>query len=658
MSFSLTLASREHYGSRIVDGLMTVASILQTAYRNPEWKLSSSEIFGEIQIELRLLAKCVPLSAVYGCELLRRYVFLDAPMTVYGLDRLDRANANFLPLFTPDPFDAGGDDGASDGMCHKVLEEKMARATGDCGGVDFNDIASIMDQMKGGSATTQPRDETPHNMAVFSLTILQRIVTTEACPLGPAAVVRLVTFYDDNLTLWAGGELLGYALSTGAGIGKFGWQANREQFRRFVAIPHAVSVLAKEIAQSGDRHRYIQTAMASLTPQDWAEIDADDIAQVFVQYAFSVFDGRIQSFLRECEEPETPPENANLGVEARESSRDSWVPSSPYGGHPRDAPEGTAKWIPYTTRILCNLLLACPSIMLRFCFDDAAYFDLVERMVVAHYQTSPGPGSTNHDLPPHLCVTRMTAYLKAIQYSPFGTFLMRRFHEYDERYRKRTLDRLGGDPVDFQSYWPAAHLMAVLQYIVNKWMQLSNAQKAGYRWETLDSDTQQKFANGGLSPTAPYRSGAATSTASGLPDPATGLPPITVSREARSAPASVPSGGARGPGRSSAPAKAGANTAATPASKSGAAAPLDINADQAADPTKNAETRALQFDAVQLPQCSGCAKHDGFGTVLHVCSACRAVQYCGSDCQTRMWPQHKENCKRLSNERRRQAKGS
>ena len=52
----------------------------------------------KVQSTFRTCARLVPLSALDASDRLRRLVFVEAPYTLWGMDRLDRAMVDTLPF--------------------------------------------------------------------------------------------------------------------------------------------------------------------------------------------------------------------------------------------------------------------------------------------------------------------------------------------------------------------------------------------------------------------------------------------------------------------------------------------------------------------------------------------------------------------------------
>ena len=99
---------------------------------------------------------------------------------------------------------------------------------------------------------------------------------------------RVLKFYDWTVGPWAGGEFLGLVLCAAAGVPKYGLPDSQEQFFRLVGRPGAVSALAREITDDGDRHCMIQEKLALLTPLQWGSVpNANEVRTVIFQVSSS-----------------------------------------------------------------------------------------------------------------------------------------------------------------------------------------------------------------------------------------------------------------------------------------------------------------------------------------------------------------------------------
>jgi hypothetical protein len=120
-------------------------------------------------------------------------------------------------------------------------------------------------------------------------------------------------------------------------------------------------------------------------------------------------------------------------------------------------------------------------------------------------------------------------------------------------------------------------------------------------------------------------------------------------------PASSSSGRSqRGEGRSS-----NTNTAVMPSSRDSAGGGGNkdsrgeegeaIYADDAATAARRVDedSSSSSSSGNQVRRCAECGKEGGRGCMLHSCSGCSVVLYCGRECQTRHWKTHKAFCRVL-----------
>ena len=286
--------SDEHiaaYGKRLVQYVATVAAISRAGYVDKSWDIQD---MCSLQAELRECAKCVPLKAVYTCDELKALVFMDAPWTVFGMDRLDREGVSHLAFGTTDPCDGDDVDGPHD--LDEYIREKTARATGD--GCGLQELMFVQRMMGGKGPDARPQDMTPHHVCAFSISILQRIVLSENKEIAFEQSVfdRIIQLSLDERGSWAGGEFLGSALCLAAGVGKYGVPDNPERWDRFHVRDGALAALAAEIHQSGDVHANIQRRLATIPAAQYKTKCVQDIYGVLVNYALRCMDKHLTSF--------------------------------------------------------------------------------------------------------------------------------------------------------------------------------------------------------------------------------------------------------------------------------------------------------------------------------------------------------------------------
>jgi hypothetical protein len=192
-------------GEDLVEALEVVAAVLRASYTDPAWNLDDTGSY-LIQKEFRMFGKCVPLCMVENCDALKRLVFMEEPWSVFGLDRLDFIGVESIDFGVKDPFETKDHE-------DDVFREKLARSTGG-ETIGLNEIEKVAELVRGPNPRKQRRDMTPHHMCSFSMTVIQRLARTHDSPLHKAAIERVVEFYDSEISLWAGGEFIGYAMTT------------------------------------------------------------------------------------------------------------------------------------------------------------------------------------------------------------------------------------------------------------------------------------------------------------------------------------------------------------------------------------------------------------------------------------------------------------
>ena len=292
------------FGTAMAIAIHTVLAVLSMPYlHRKRWGEGSMENFDftNAQVRLRLLARCIPLSAVEHSIELKQLVFFESPWSMWGWDRLDRAGVFELPSEANDPCDADDVNSAFDA----VFKEGVARQPdGSDTGMSMSlDMLKLVKETISGKAPDSPeRDMAPHHVCgAFCVSILERLLVSDRSPLAEAAMDRVLGWQQTNLGNWAGGEFLAFAVKRAAGLPGSGCRADKQRQARFLMRPGAVAALAVELTQADsertgdDSHKPIKDALSGISPAEWAVKAPKDIAQLLAQYVVPAMDGALIS---------------------------------------------------------------------------------------------------------------------------------------------------------------------------------------------------------------------------------------------------------------------------------------------------------------------------------------------------------------------------
>ena len=295
----LTDDEMRKHGDHIAPQASVVGGVLQLLYlRRSQWRRESKAAVmdaTDIQIQLRQAAKVLPLKAVCLSESLKHLIFTEEPHTLWGLDRLDRKGVESLPFDAVDPC---GDD-ETDGADEALTNEMIQRNTGG-EALSVSQIVSTMEIITGKGPESFERDSAPHHLCAFSISVLQRLITGDS-PLKEAAIQRVIDLVlcSNGNGIWAGGEFIGMAINAATGIGKYGLPENASRTEGFMQTVGGIAVMAMEISQSGDKHFFLQKAIAGLSSDEWKSKSLYDIFLVLQQYLLPGMDGEVLSLYRE-----------------------------------------------------------------------------------------------------------------------------------------------------------------------------------------------------------------------------------------------------------------------------------------------------------------------------------------------------------------------
>lgn len=271
----ISVEEMKKLAARIVDAAWAVLGAIQLIYmRQMQWereKAVASTI--EIEMQLREVAKLIPLQLVELSDSLKQLVFSEEPWTFWGLDRLDRNCVSRLNPDANDPCNADEKDSAS------FLEILKRQTGGESMGV--SEINTVHEMVEGRSPTSFAQDMSPNTFAALSFGVLQRIILAKDCPLSPDGSEQVINLYfaGNGNGLWAGGEFIGMCMNCASGIGTYG-VPDPKRTASFMRLTGGAAAMAREIVQSQDSHAYYQEALATLSPQDWGSKTIIDIVPV------------------------------------------------------------------------------------------------------------------------------------------------------------------------------------------------------------------------------------------------------------------------------------------------------------------------------------------------------------------------------------------
>jgi tetratricopeptide (TPR) repeat protein len=269
---------------KIVDAAWAVRGAIQLVYmRWSQWEREKEDCGADavkdtvvVEMELRKIAKVIPLRVIELCDELTRLAFMEDPWTLWGLDRLDRKCVSYLQPDADDPC-------IVDKLELKSAEfrERIQRQTGGSS-MDRGEIMSVAEIVQGKGPESFDQDMSPNTFAALSCGVLQRIILAKDCILSPAAPLRVIGLYflKNGNGLWAGGEFLGMCMNCVSGVGKYGSPFDAAKTAELMRLPLGVAAMAREITQSQDNHEYYQKALATLSAEDWASLTSVNILYV------------------------------------------------------------------------------------------------------------------------------------------------------------------------------------------------------------------------------------------------------------------------------------------------------------------------------------------------------------------------------------------
>lgn len=276
-------------GDDIVGALNITLGALQLMYtRRLEWEVQyrqSNVLKICFQMELRAVAKVVPLQTLAHNDTLRKMAFGEDPVfSLWGMDLCDRLNVKMLPFSAKDPREHDGED-------TEKLDELLHRTSG-CPGMSHT-LASCKERISGKHAMAFDCDMANHHLCAFTMTLLERLVLSDQYPdLRLKATERVIELSQSSNALLMGGEVLGKVIKVASGFDAFRTEAkDTSQFFRFIALEGGLSTIAREVCAGGDMTGHYQTLLCKLTPQHMSIQSETDVKCLLYDYALCALDG-------------------------------------------------------------------------------------------------------------------------------------------------------------------------------------------------------------------------------------------------------------------------------------------------------------------------------------------------------------------------------
>ena len=482
-------------GDGIVAAVRAVAVLLQEAgYTNRAHFTLSKEALGDLQLNLRRIARVVPLDCVLASATLKALVFFDAPpWCFFSLDRLDRCGEEWRALGSVDPMQGDDDDNAE---LDEHMGEYMARSGGR--GMSMSKLQMVMEMMRGKGADSELRDMTPHHIfGPFSCTLLLRLVLAarssgdheryfhrDVC----ARIVE-VSIDQHGLGQHAGGEFCGFALSVASGVGKFGGVGKDASYRSWFlgaeGPPMAMVAMASEIVQGGDSHCYIQRTLANVPLLAFAQKQINERICMLSSYCLASLDGAVmcygagplrlsESKLRGRDDDSEDDESVSYEVEdIQKRMQDAKVPDNTCD-------------LRALVAVLSNVLDASPCLV-PFLTHGVENQDALAHSFPRAITASGRLGESFRAL-----AAEIGAHTIMLHQSTFGNFLVARFAVTVQRLQRKAAAKTA-QPSDPALPPPPVKTARVVTWIVKRWIALPEAEKAGYRWSTFSKEKQERL---------------------------------------------------------------------------------------------------------------------------------------------------------------------
>lgn len=274
-------------GDDIADAVQLTLGALQLMYtRRLDWEIQSQNekrLKMDIQIELREAAKLVPLETLLHSEKLKKMAFAEDPdFSLWGLDRLDRINADFLKYNAKDPCE-------DDDVDSSEMEEMMYRSTGES--MPLDQIHGVLERFQGKQATSYDKDMSNHHLCAFTMNLLERVILSEKYPtLRSEVLERTIKFSTIPMASLMGGEFLGRVTKAASGFLSYTEKDDTSIFFEFIQFDGGLKAIIREICTGGDPHGYFQQLLCKLSPSDWETKSEKDLHSVLYEYCLLSMD--------------------------------------------------------------------------------------------------------------------------------------------------------------------------------------------------------------------------------------------------------------------------------------------------------------------------------------------------------------------------------
>mmetsp|Transcript_16338 Transcript_16338/g.24420 ORF Transcript_16338/g.24420 Transcript_16338/m.24420 type:complete len:893 (-) Transcript_16338:209-2887(-) len=281
-------------GDAVAEAATAVNAALQMIYlHRSRWEKESEEadtIMNDIQIQLRTIARVLPLPVVAHSKALKSMIFAEKPFTLWGFGKLDRMDVATLK---EDFYDPCLND--SEKNNDPMFDEMIARKSGGQQ-MGLDDFVRTSEMVAGKKAFSYDEDMAPTNFTAFTFSVMQRLLQSKNSPLRAEALERLVELYlvENSNPAWAGGEFMGLCINIAAGTGKYGTPRDPEQMKRVIRSPRGVGMIVKELVNSiGEPGTRFQEALQNISPDEWKLQESKNIHWVVVVYVLPVMDDKL-----------------------------------------------------------------------------------------------------------------------------------------------------------------------------------------------------------------------------------------------------------------------------------------------------------------------------------------------------------------------------
>ncbi|XRB18673.1 hypothetical protein RI054_19g85190 [Pseudoscourfieldia marina] len=569
-------------GEAVAARVAALLFMMREVYLNPARRVGSST-WTDIQQELRLAARAIPLWAVVASPSLRELAYMDGPRwCLHGQDRLDRIGRVFLPLGAADPVIKEKDE--QERKENEHFKEYMARQTGDSS-LNMSSLENVFNMFQDKGPNSERRDNSPHHICAFSMTLLTRLALYADSAVGRDAGARIIELAKDQTAIWAGGEFLGLAISAAAGLSKFGIGESPGRMQRFLRLRGSALTLAVEAVQSGDNHGMFQRALATITDAGWARRaeDGHENTQVLRQYVLSVNDGK------------------HLSMSCPEGSRLS----------PKQGKDSATLLAPECGRVMGGILGSAPDVIAIMLAGVAMAADPWKELLGAHIRKLLAREDIDADETP---TTQGMMMMAAMKSSGFGCFVLSRFAEVKQKLEEKMR---------------AAGHKEVCESLIRSWHKLPFEKRSGYRWEATPSGMRAELSSE-MAPVVEHKRSESEEDDEDGSDEKT----KTKTKEAFEVPRCEGCGGKQG--------ERGIVHRMRHTTCPKCLRVLRFCSDECHKVGWNSHKAAC----VSVQTCAMCGAQEEGDVKLRKCAKCEKVKYCSRECQVAAWKTHKAECGR------------